>query len=137
MNATILAAIAVWRERHAICAEKFNVYVTGARTLIEGTGGTYVTSSPDEKGYCQDYELNEGVEYLLEGVTSGIPQHPDIGNRIRVLELAYLETAYAMNDARKHVVGLVRAAAGDTADARVTDDALFAAVIALTTEPSP
>ena len=127
---TIVDAVAAWRERCAACTVAFDAYANGARALIKATGGTYVTTSPDENGYCKDYEVRPDVDYILEGVTHEAPQHPEVGDKCFALEMAFREKAYAVNDAVDEVVRLARERAGSAAN-KVKNEALFAAVIAL------
>ena len=112
-------AVAAWREAEAKLSQIYETNGREAHDAILAAGG-WVTSSPDTNGFCHDYWIQRADQWPTTGLSrSGdryggtgphadkvAPYHPEVGDRIRVLDKEHREAAFAMYAAQAKVAEL-------------------------------
>jgi hypothetical protein len=122
-------AVIAWREAEAKSARVYETNGQEAHAAIVSAGG-WVTTSPDAKGLCQDYQtigeyLWPGTGVSRSGKRNGdkvAPYRPEIGDRVRTLDKEQREAYFASKNAQAKVAELYADVLGDApADERTLE----------------
>jgi hypothetical protein len=127
MNDNVREAVATYRVLDAAGGEHFRRTVAEIRSILGALPEKMATTSPNERGYVHEISIC-GDTYEESGGSE--PLHTEAGDRCWALARKNDEVGREIVRLRQHIVSLARAKAGQAAE-RVTDDALFAAVLAL------